>query len=295
MIGLREIQTAAQRIEPYVRRTPLLECAELGVTVKAENLQPTGSFKVRGVFNALLCHEELPRGVATFSAGNAGAAVAYAAKRLGIPSIVVMRPGSVPEKVAAIRSHGGEIVFTEDLFGTCSALCEERGFALLHPFDDLDLIAGHGTIGLEIGAADLVVVPVGGGGLISGIAAAMPGTRVVGVEPATANNMTYALAAGRPDPLPHKPVSIADGLTPPFSGEHTLEHVRALVADVVEVSEQSIRDAWWPLMRATRLLLEPSAVVGLAALRDGLIEPGERTVLVLSGGNSAELSPRASL
>lgn len=287
MIGLGEIRAAAERIAPHVRRTPLLECAELGVFVKAENLQHAGSFKVRGVFNALLSYEEPPRGIATFSAGNHGAAVAYATRSVGIPSVVCMPPKAVQAKVDNVRKHGGEIVFTEDLLGTCQALCADRGYTLLHPFDDLAVIAGQGTVGLEIGEADLVLVPVGGGGLISGIAAALPGVRVVGVEPVTANALTHALRVGRPEPLPEKPVSMADGLTAPFAGVHTLAHVKALVSEVVEVTEQNIRDAWWPLMDATKLLLEPSAAVGLAALREGLVEPGERTVLVLSGGNTA--------
>jgi threonine dehydratase len=235
--------------------------------------------------------------VATFSAGNAAAAVAYAARELGIPAAVCMRPEAVAAKVEAVRRYGGEIVFTEDLLGSCHDLAAERGYELLHPFDDPDLIAGHGTAGLEILAdcpvADLVIVPVGGGGLISGVAAAVkairPGTRVVGVEPATANAMSHALRTGRPDPLPAKPVSIADGLTAPFAGTHTLAHVQALVDEVVEIDEAAIEAAWWPLIHATRLVLEPSAVVGLAALQAGLVAPapGAQVVLVASGGNTA--------
>jgi threonine dehydratase len=294
---LAAIEAAATRIAGRVRRTPLLWCEEFGIHVKAENLQHTGSFKVRGVFNALLCRGGLPKGVATFSAGNAAAAVAYAARELGIPAAVCMRPEAVAAKVEAVRRYGGEIVFTEDLLGSCHDLAAERGYELLHPFDDPDLIAGHGTAGLEILAdcpvADLVIVPVGGGGLISGVAAAVkairPGIRVVGVEPATANAMSHALRTGRPDPLPAKPVSIADGLTAPFAGTHTLAHVQALVDEVVEIDEAAIEAAWWPLIHATRLVLEPSAVVGLAALQAGLVAPapGAQVVLVASGGNTA--------
>ena len=294
---LAAIEAAAARIAGRVRRTPLLWCEEFGVQVKAENLQHTGSFKVRGVFNALLSRGGVPKGVATFSAGNAAAAVAYAARELGIPAAVCMRPDAVTAKVDAVRRYGGEIVFTEDLLGTCHDLAAEREYELLHPFDDPDLIAGHGTAGLEIladcPAADLVIVPVGGGGLISGVAAAVkavrPAIRVVGVEPATSNAMSYALRIGRPDPLPSRPVSMADGLTAPFAGTHTLAHVQALVDEVVEIDESAIEAAWWPMMRATRLLLEPSAVVGLAALQTGLITPAADTqvVLLASGGNAA--------
>lgn len=294
---LAAIEAAAARIAGRVRRTPLLWCEEFGVQVKAENLQHTGSFKVRGVFNALLSRGGVPKGVATFSAGNAAAAVAYAAREMGTPAAVCMRPDAVAAKVEAVRRYGGEIVFTEDLLGTCHDLAAERGYELLHPFDDPDLIAGHGTAGLEIladcPAADLVIVPVGGGGLISGVAAAVkavrPGVRVVGVEPATSNAMSYALRIGRPDPLPSRPVSMADGLTAPFAGTHTLADVQALVDEVVEIDESAIEAAWWPMMRATRLLLEPSAVVGLAALQTGLITPGPdaQVVLLASGGNAA--------
>jgi threonine dehydratase len=294
---LAAIEAAAERIAGRVRRTPLLWCEEFGVQVKAENLQHTGSFKVRGVFNALLTRGDVPKGVATFSAGNAAAAVAYAARELGMPAAVCMRPDAVAAKVAAVRRYGGEIVFTEDLLGTCHDLATERGYELLHPFDDPDLIAGHGTAGLEIMAdcpeAGLLVVPVGGGGLISGVAAAVkavrPGIRVVGVEPATSNAMSYALRIGRPDPLPTRPVSMADGLTAPFAGTHTLAHVQALVDEMVEIDEDAIEAAWWPLMRATRLLLEPSAVVGLAAIRAGLVTPtpDAQVVLLASGGNAA--------
>lgn len=294
---LAAIEAAATRIAGRVRRTPLLWCEEFGIHVKAENLQHTGSFKVRGVFNALLCRGGLPKGVATFSAGNAAAAVAYAARELGIPAAVCMRPEAVAAKVEAVRRYGGEIVFTEDLLGSCHDLAAERGYELLHPFDDPDLIAGHGTAGLEILAdcpvADLVIVPVGGGGLISGVAAAVkairPGIRVVGVEPATANAMSHALRTGRPDPLPAKPLSMADGLTAPFAGTHTLAHVQALVDEVVEIDEAAIEAAWWPLIHAARLVLEPSAVVGLAALQAGLVAPapGAQVVLVASGGNTA--------
>ena len=301
-----DLDRAAARIGPLVGHTPLRECAALSdrlrarVLVKAENLQHAGSFKIRGVLNALLTWREqgdLPAGIATFSAGNHAAAVAYATAQLGIPAVVCMPPKAVASKVDAVRRYGGEIVFTTDLVGACAAVIAERGYRLLHPFDDRTVIAGHGTVGLEMLAdgpvPDLVLVPVGGGGLISGVAAAVktrsPATRVFGVEPLGANAMSHALRRGAPDPLPQHPHSIADGLTAPFAGRHTLAHVKAFVDDVVEIDEQPIVDAWWPLMEATKLLLEPSAVVGLAAILAGAVsyDEGSTIVLVLSGGNTS--------
>ena len=300
-----EIAEAAQRIGPHIRRTPLLECRRLGdelgakVFVKAENLQHTGSFKVRGVFNHLLRRQErgeLPTGVATFSAGNHAAAVSFAAQRLGIPAVVCMMTTAVAEKVEAVRRHAGEVVLTDDLFGTCRHVAAERGFEVLHPFDDADVIDGHGTVGREIledAEPDMVVVPVGGGGLISGIATAVklgsPRTRVVGVEPGTANAMSHALRVGRPETLPVPPRSLADGLAAPFAGKLTLERVRAHVDGVVEIPEASIADAWWRMLDATKLLVEPSAAVGLAAIRNGVITVDRHAtvVLVLSGGNAS--------
>jgi threo-3-hydroxy-L-aspartate ammonia-lyase len=303
LVSGEDIAAAAVRLDGRIVRTPLLPCPRLSeslgvpVLLKPENLQHTGSFKVRGVFNALLARDELPLGVATFSAGNHAAATAYAGSVLGLPVVVCMPPHAVVTKVEAVRRYGGEIIFTDDLLGACRQVAGERGFTILHPFDDLDVIAGQGSVGAEImhdlTDPDLVIVPVGGGGLISGIAAATkavwPKGRVVGVEPATANAMSYALRTGSPAGMPHRPVSLADGLTAPFAGEHTLAHVQALVDEVVEVPEDAIRQAWWELMDVSKLLIEPSAAVGLAALRLGLAlpRPGGTVVLVLSGGNVA--------
>jgi threonine dehydratase len=305
------LAAAAGRLDGRLTRTPLLDSerlsAELGarLLLKAENLQRTGSFKVRGMLNAMLARAaggRLPAGVTTFSAGNAAAATAYAAQLLGIPAVVCMPPAAVTAKVEAVRRYGGEIIFTEQLVAEWDRVGAERGYLPLHPFDDIDVIAGQGTVGVEIMAdrddVDLLLVPVGGGGLISGVSAAVraaaPGraVRVVGVEPATANAMTHALSVGEPAPPPVRPSSIADGLAAPFAGEHTLAHVQAYVDEVVLVSEEEITDAWWALMDATKLLVEPSAAVGLAALRAGKVAvPGGGTVvLVLSGGNAGRAS-----
>lgn len=303
------IAAAAHRLAGRIVPTPLLPNDRLGtelsgqVFLKPENLQHTGSFKARGALNALLCRQERgqqPVGVATFSAGNHAAATSFAARTIGIPAVVCMPPQAVSTKVEAVRRYGGKIVFTNDLHDTALAIAAQRGFQLLHPFDDPDVIAGQATVGWElvdqVGRPDLVVVPVGGGGLISGIAAAVrakaPKARIVGVEPANANAVSHALRAGRAEPLPHRPYSLADGLAAPFASERTLHHIRSLVDDIIELDEDAIGPAWWAMLDSTKLFVEPSAAVGLAALRVGLIEvdPGSTTVLVLSGGNAGQAS-----
>lgn len=317
LVTAGDLSAAAGRLSGRLVRTPLLHSPRLSdefgarVLLKAENLQHTGSFKVRGMLNAMLARAAdgaLPPGVTTFSAGNAAAATAYAARLLGIPAVVCMPPGAVAAKVEAVRRYGGEIHFTDQLLADWEKISQERGYLPLHPFDDRNVIAGQGTVGVEIMAecpdAWLVLVPVGGGGLISGVSAAVraaaPGgpVRVVGVEPATANAMTHALRTGAPTPPPVRPSSIADGLAAPFAGESTLAHVQAYVDEVVEVDEDAITDAWWALMDAAKLLVEPSSVVGLAAMRTGkvAVPAGGTVVLVVSGGNAgratlAKLAP----
>ncbi|MFK3982002.1 threonine/serine dehydratase [Micromonospora sp. NPDC050397] len=316
LVSGSDITAAIDRLAGRVVRTPLLGSARLGdslgvqVLLKAENLQHTGSFKVRGVLNALLARQargELPTGVATFSAGNHAAATAFGGRSLGLPVVVCMPPRAVVTKVEAVRRYGGEVIFTDDLLGTCRTVAQERGYPILHPFDDPDVIAGQATVGAELAEqlagpgvdpaeVDLVLVPVGGGGLISGVAAAvrqaLPSARVVGVQPTGANAVAYALRVGEPATLPNRPVSLADGLTAPFAGVHTLAHVRDLVDEVVEVAEEAIAPAWWELLDSTKLLVEPAAAVGLAALRQGLVRtrPGGTVVFVLSGGNVAPAS-----
>ena len=211
-----------------------------------------------------------------------------------------MPPQAVSTKVDAVRRYGGEIVFTNELMDTANAIAAERGYEMLHPFDDPDVIAGHGTIGWEIldqvPKVDLVVVPVGGGGLISGVATAIrarsPHTRIVGVEPNGANAVSYALRRGVAEPLPQRPYSLADGLAAPFASARTLAHVQQLVDEIIELDEDAIGPAWWAMLDSTKLFVEPSAAVGLAALRVGLIdvEPGTTTALVLSGGNAGQAS-----
>ncbi|HVE97850.1 MAG TPA: pyridoxal-phosphate dependent enzyme [Mycobacteriales bacterium] len=302
LVSIDEMRAAAERIAPYLHRTPMMTSTSLAeecgtrLALKAELFQRTGSFKARGVVNTVLqlTPEELARGVVTMSAGNHAAALAHAARTVGTSAVVVMPAHAATSKVAAVRRYGAEVVLTaESLLDTMRAIQQERDLVLVHPFDDPRVIAGAGTVGLEIAEdvpdVDVVVVPVGGGGLIAGVAAAVrgihPGARVVGVEPAGADGMTRALAAAAVVPV-ERPMSVADGLTAPFAGIHTLAHVQALVEQVVVVSDDEIVAATRLVYQRAKLAVEPAAAAGIAALlRGGLAAAGDRTVCVLTGGN----------
>jgi len=305
MVGLDQIIAARERIAGRVHRTPLLGSGALSaqtgarIQLKAESFQKTGSFKVRGVFNriALLTAAERDRGLITISAGNHAQAVAYASGVTGVHATVVMPAHANAAKVAASRAYGAEVILHGDVFGAFAKmheLQEERALTLIHPFDDEGIIAGHGTVGLEIVEdqpdADLVLVPTGGGGLLSGIAAAVkalrPAARVIGVEPEGAAGVRAALDAGRVVRL-DRILTIADGLAPPSTGEAPLEHVRALVDDVVTVEDRHIVEAMRLIFTRCKLVVEPSGAAGLAALLAGRVDyqPGDRIVVVLSGGN----------
>lgn len=300
-----DVRDAARRIAGHLHATPTVGSETLSamsgyeLVLKCENLQKTGSFKPRGALNRLatLDAESRGRGVITISAGNHAQGVAYAAARLGVSAVVVMPASASRSKVEATRGYGAECVLHGDVNAAFEKLAElqrARDLTMVHPFDDPMLIAGHGTIGLEIAAAasrlDAVVCGVGGGGLISGIAtvfrALAPETRVYGVEPEGAATMSAALAAGsvvRLDDL----ATIADGLAPPFVGARNLDIVREAVAGVVTVSDRSIGNAMRLLMERLKLLVEPAGAAALAALLEGRlpIDPGARVAVVLSGGN----------
>ena len=285
-------------------RTPLVPCAALSaqtgarVSLKLELFQHTGSFKPRGVLNALasLTPDERARGVISISAGNHAQALAWAATAVGIDSTIVMPASAVKAKVDATRSFGGEVIQTEgDLLATMQQIQKERNLTFVHPFDDPVVIAGAGTLGLEIAedAPDvgLVIVGCGGGGLLSGVAAAMhavcPHARVIGVEPTGADAMRQSLAKGEPVRL-SKLNTIADGLAAPFAGVHTLAHVKAFVSEMLLVDDTGILDAMRALMKGARILPEPAGAAATAALLDGtlMIQPGEHVVVVVSGGNA---------
>jgi threonine dehydratase len=289
-----------------LHRTPTLSATGLGrmagvhLLVKAELLQKTGSFKPRGVLNKLasLTPAERERGVIGISAGNHAQALAYGAAQEGMSCTVVMPATASLSKVAATRDYGARIVqhgeTSIEAFAEYERLLEVEGQVPVHPFNDPRIIAGQGTVGLEIleDVPDLeaVIVPVGGGGLISGIAVAIkeqrPGVRVVGVEPEGAPSMTRALAAGQVEPLTAVQ-TIADGLAAPFAGQLTLEMVQRYVDDVVLVSDGEIAQALALVLERTKLQAEPAAAAGIAALlarRCGVREAA-RVVAVLSGGN----------
>jgi len=303
LIQLGDIHAAWERIHRQVHRTPTLPSRQLGrrfgvkLFFKAELFQKTGSFKVRGVLNKLhgLSPQKRGRGFVSMSAGNHAAALAWASSLIGAPSAIVMPEGAARSKLDATRGYGGEVVLTRgDLMEVCNAVRDERGMTMVHPFDDPAIMAGHGTMGLEIVEdlpdVDLLIVPVGGGGLISGTAAAVkalaPNVRIVGVEPVGAEAMTRGLAAGRPVQV-ERPPTIADGLAAPFAGEHTLRHVQELVDDVVLVSDTSIAEALRLIMTRTKLAAEPSGAAALAALLEGKVDltRARRVVCVISGGN----------
>ncbi len=304
LTSLDDIRAARERVAPYVHRTPTLRSESLGaicggvdLVLKAELFQKTGSFKPRGIVNKMLSltPDERARGVVSLSAGNAAAAVAYAGSITGTASTICMPATAVSAKVEATRAYGGEVVLVEgSLLDGFANVRDERGLVVVHPFDDPAVVAGQGTLGLEIvedvSDAGVVLVPVGGGGLISGVAAAVkqskPDVKIVGIEPSGSNVMIQSLAAGKPLTV-QTPGTIADGLAPPMTGEINVEHVRTFVDEMVEVGDDAILAALKLVLQRTKLVAEPSAVVGIAALMTGAVKvsAGTRVVAILSGGN----------
>src|SRR6266516_3008215 len=296
-----DVEAAREAIGDRLHRTPLFRSATLGeltgarVHLKAELFQKTGSFKPRGVLTnlAALTAEERARGL--ISAGNHAQALAWGAATEGIDALIVMWQGASEAKIEATRGYGAtvdlEAKSLTEAFERLAALQGETGRTLVHPFDHPRTIAGQGTVGLEI-VEDLpetttLLVPVGGGGLISGIALAAQGRRVIGIEPELSPALHEALAAGTPVPV--TPQSIADGLSAPFAGEHCLEICREHVENVVLVTEEEIRAGMHFLYTRAKLACEPAAAVPVAALLAGKISvtKDETVVAVVSGGNVA--------
>jgi threonine dehydratase len=282
-------------------RTPLLGAETLGrafggrAVLKAELFQQTGSFKSRGVLTRLaaLSPEERERGVIAASAGNHAAALAWASAQEGIDCLVVMWQGASRVKRAAALGYGAvldeQAAGAHEVFDRLAELREETGRVLVHPFDDELVIAGQGTVGLEISEdepdVDVVVVPTGGGGLVSGIAAALPDRRVVAVEPEGSPALHEALAAGRPVAL--RPESVADGLNAPFAGERCLAVCREHGVESVLVSEGEIRQGFRFLYERAKLAAEPAGAAGIAAVLAGKVPDleGRTVAVVVSGGN----------
>jgi threonine dehydratase len=315
MIGIDQIRDAAAYLQGRVHRTRLMSARSIGeragveLWLKPENFQRTGSFKVRGVLNCIrkLSHDQKQRGLITISAGNHAQAVAWAAAAEGVNATVVMPETASPAKVEACRGYGANVVLHGDVFAALERmheLREENGYTLVHPFDDDGVIAGQGTVGLEIiedsnegttedngaGAPDLVAVGVGGGGLIAGVAAAVksmsPKTRVVGVEPVGAAAVTEAMKAGQPVRL-QKIDTIADGLGAPIAGTLTLPFIDKYVDDVVLVDDAAIASATVALLERAKIVAEPAGAAALAAVLTHSVgaRPGDRVVCIVSGGN----------
>jgi threonine dehydratase len=307
MVMRDSVLEAAARIRGRVHRTPTFTSSSLGerVWLKAELFQRTGSFKPRGVLNKLatLGAAERGRGVIGISAGNHAQALAWAAASEGLDCLVVMWRGASEVKIAGARGYGAAVDLEADgpasAFDRLHELVERTGRTLVHPFDDPLVIAGQGTVALELledaPEVETIVVPAGGGGLVSGIAAAAPDRRVVAVEPEGSTAVHDGLAAG--EPVPVTPVSVADGLSAPFAGTNALAVLQANEVESVLVSEAEIEEAFRFLYLRAKLACEPAAAVGVAALLAGKIGPGPVAAIV-SGGNvgaeiaSAILAPR---
>jgi threonine dehydratase len=292
-----DVERARAVIGGRLHHTPTLPCRTLGprAFLKAELLQRTGSFKPRGMLAKLasLSAEEKARGIVTWSAGNAAQGAAFAAAQEGIACRVFMWASANPLKVAATRGYGAEVDLEADgpadAHGRLIEHVERTGQVFVHPFDDPVLQAGHGTVGLEIVEdvpdVEAIVVPVGGGGLVAGIATAVD-CRVIGVEPEQSAALSAALEAG--SPVRVEPRSIADGLNAPFTGEGTLAVCRERVDEVVLVTDEEIADAMRFVYQRAKLACEPAGAAAVAALLTGKagVEPGAPVVAVVSGGNA---------
>lgn len=304
LVDLEDIRAAAGRISNIARRTPLLAerrsspVGEGRLRLKCENLQRGGAFKLRGAYNyiALLSEEERARGVATYSSGNHGRAVALAAAELGIGAIVVVPVDAPAVKVEGIRRLGAEVFFEGTTSVQRKRRCEEiagaRELVIVPPFDHPHIIAGQGTVGLEIvedwPQVERVLIPVGGGGLLAGVAVAVkalaPQARVFGVEPRGAASMARSLEAGSPVQL-DSVASVADGLKPVRPGDLTFEHARQLVDEVLLVDDEEILRALAWCADEFRLLVEPSGAAAVAAIMSGKVSESVPSVAVISGGN----------
>ena len=297
MIDIGEIRAAAQRLAGKIHRTPIMSARSLGLDLKCECFQKTGSFKPRGALNKVLSLSETERnrGLITVSAGNHAQAVAWAARHVAAPCVVVMPTDAPRSKLDAVRGYGAEVVLHDDratLFDKLHEVERARGLTFVHPFDDPVVLAGAGTVGLEIledaPSADVVIVPVGGGGLLGGVASAIksasPNTRVVAVELAAGPGLGPALEAGSPVPVSRPAHTLADGMTPPFVGALPLAIARDAVDAIVTVTEEEIIDAMRMLMTRAKLYVEGSGAAATAAFLTGKVQ-GARAVAIVSGGN----------
>ncbi len=303
-ITLSSIQAAQARLDGLVHHTPLLSCQTLSnlcgceLRLKGEHLQRSGSFKLRGALNRLLLLSpaERARGVVAFSSGNHAQGVALAARICDMSAVIVMPRDAPQVKLDATRGYGAEVVLydrqTEDREALARKLCDERGAILVPPFDDPHIMAGQGTVGLEIVAdwpeVETLLIPVGGGGLISGIAMAAkslrPSLRVIGVEPEVADDARQSLSSGQIVRIA-QPKTIADGVATQAVGKLTFPVIRALVDDIVTVSESQIAQALLLILSRAKQVVEPTAALGVAALLAGRLPPKGKVAALLCGGN----------
>jgi len=308
MIGLAEIKAARENISGFVHRTPLLSSQSInnatGKTLwfKAECFQKTGSFKARGASNKIIAlASQKINGVITISSGNHGQATAYVAGRLGIPAVIMVPDGTPQPKIDAARAYGAEVIVGGDLNNVdpliekAFALAAERKLEPIHPFEDPLIIAGQGTLGLEIlddlQDVDIVTVPVGGGGLLSGVAAALkqsrPNVKVFGIGPVNASSMFTSFHNRKMETLHDMPLTIADGIRTPMVSQMTLEHALKYVDDIITVTDEEIVTAMKLAWTRLKVVVEPSGASSLAAVISGRvpIPQGARVVCVFSGGN----------
>jgi threonine dehydratase len=304
-LSLRDFEQVRERIAPHIKRTPLLTSAQLSeltgfdIRMKAELFQRVGSYKIRGPLNkfALMPEDQKRRGVVCSSAGNHAQGVALAAKIHGIRAVVCMAANATPSKIAATRGYGAEVVLHGSIWDEANEkakeLVRDEGLTYVHPFDDEQLIAGQGTLGLEIvqdwAEVDAVIVPIGGGGLISGVSMAVkshnPRVRVIGVESSDGPAMKMSVAAGRLETIDCK--TIIDGLRVRRVGDINFSVVQRFVDEIVALPDRQIFDAVIWVMERCKLVVEGAAAAPVAALLNGLIAlpPGSRVAVVLSGGN----------
>ena len=304
-LNLSDFETVRERIAPFIKHTPLLTSRQLSertgfeVRLKAEMFQRVGSYKIRGPLNkfALMSDEQKARGVVCSSAGNHAQGVALAAQIHGIRAVVCMAENATPAKIAATRGYGAEVVLQGTIWDEANEkakeLVREYGLIYVHPFDDETLIAGQGTLGLEIvqdwPEVDAVIVPIGGGGLISGVSMAVksfrPGIKVIGVESSDGPAMKMSIEAGRLETIDCR--TIIDGLRVRRVGEINFDVVQRFVDDLVALPDREIFEAMIWIMERCKLVVEGAAAAPVAALLNGLIDlpPGSRVAVVLSGGN----------
>jgi threonine dehydratase len=299
------IRSAHERIRPFIRRTPVLTSEALDqecgtqLFFKCENLQAAGAFKSRGACNAVfsLTDAEAANGVVTHSSGNHAAALARAAQLRGITAHIVMPANAPQSKVQNVGHYGGWITFCEPNLSAreaaCARVAAQTGATIVHPFDDLRVAAGQGTAAIELledtPDLDYILCPVGGGGLLCGTAVAAktlrPGIKVVGVEPALADDVAQSFRAGKRISIP-SPATIADGLRTNCTGEKNFPIIQQYVDDIVTVSEEGIVAAMRELWERLRIVIEPSAAVAYAAIREGKISTANHRIgLILTGGN----------